>query len=88
MDLLNSKLLLQKGIASARMAIFEKAVREICQVCDLACTMLLIIASREGIAVAHVGDGAVVIKGSEISVRILSEPQNSEYVKCRCTSDE
>jgi hypothetical protein len=75
----DSHLLLHEGIVNAREALFEKAALEICQVRDLACTMLLIIASRDSIAVAHIGDGAVVIKGSEI-VRILSEPQNAEYV--------
>lgn len=77
--LTDSNLLLHEGIVNARKALFEKAALEICPVRELACTILLIIASKDGIAVAHIGDGAVVIKGSGI-VRILSEPQNSEYV--------
>jgi hypothetical protein len=77
--LTDSNLLLREGIVNARKALFEKAALEICPVRELACTMLLIIASIDRIAVAHIGDGAVVIKGSGI-VRILSEPHNSEYV--------
>jgi hypothetical protein len=71
--------LLKEGILNSRKALFEKAARVICPVRDLACTILIIIASRDGVAVAHIGDGAVVIKGSG-TIRIFSEPENSEYV--------
>ena len=81
--------LLRAGIVNARNDLFKKAAIEICHVRELACTILLIIASQDGIAVAHIGDGAIVIKGSGF-VKIISEPENSEYanVVVPLTSDE
>jgi hypothetical protein len=70
--------LLYDGILHARNDLLKRAAEEICHVRDLASTILLIIASRDGIAVAHIGDGAIVIKGSGF-VRLISPPENSEY---------
>jgi len=75
----DSNLLLYEGIVKARKTLFEKAALEFCNIRELACTIMLIIASGDRISVAHIGDGAVVIKGSGY-VRILSEPENTEYV--------
>jgi len=87
--LTDSRLLLRAGIVNARNDLFKKAAMEICHVRELACTILLIIASQDGIAVAHVGDGAIVVKGSGF-IKIISEPENLEYanVVVPLTSDE
>jgi serine/threonine protein phosphatase PrpC len=86
---IDSRQLLYAGIVSARNDLFKKAAMEICHVRELACTILLIIVSRDAIAVAHIGDGAIVVKGSGI-VKIISEPENLEYanVVVPLTSDE
>jgi L-aminopeptidase/D-esterase-like protein len=85
----DNRQLLYDGIRQARNDLFKRAAEEICQVRELASTILLIIASRDGIAVAHIGDGAIVIKGSGF-VRVISPPENSEYanVVVPLTSDE
>lgn len=84
-----SRLLLHAGIVNARNDLFKTAAMEICQVHELASTILLIIASKDSIAVAHIGDGAIVVKGSDF-VKIISEPENYEYanVVVPITSDE
>jgi hypothetical protein len=64
--------------AHAREAIESHAYEENCDLRDLACTLIVVIASRGRFAVAHIGDGAVVAETEE-RLSISSGPGDSEY---------
>jgi len=72
-------LLLHAGIKKARQTLVQLAAREICPLRDFACTILLILASRDMLGTAHIGDGAIVVRASGEN-KIVSAPENSEYV--------
>jgi hypothetical protein len=74
----NASGLLKSGFAAARNNLYKNAAQEIRQVKDLACTLILVLATRETVSVAHIGDGAVVVKTPGI-IQIISEPENYEY---------
>jgi hypothetical protein len=46
---------------------------------ELACTIIVVLTYEDTIAVAHVGDGAVVAKTND-GLKLISEPEESEYV--------
>lgn len=45
----------------------------------LASTLILMVATKEFVATAHIGDGAVVLKDDTGDILTLSKPQNGEY---------
>ena len=47
---------------------------------ELATTLILMIATRDGIAVAQVGDGAVAVADAQGNVEGVTQPQNGEYL--------
>jgi len=63
---------------SARTALESYAKRESCNLRDLACTLILAVARKARLAIAHIGDGAVVVEtGGGLS--IMSSPGESEF---------
>ncbi|MFZ3167624.1 MAG: PP2C family serine/threonine-protein phosphatase [Candidatus Methanoperedens sp.] len=69
----------RKAVVTARRELEVKAIDERCNLRDLACTMIVAIIYENNIAVAHIGDGAVVARRNEELV-IISEPGESEYI--------
>jgi len=66
------------SVAAARKALEEKAVSLQCSLRDLACTFISVVMHEDNLAVAHIGDGAVIArKGDDLIV--ISEPGDSEY---------
>jgi hypothetical protein len=74
----DARFLLRSGFAAARRDLFKNAAREIRPIKDLACTLILVLATRDTVSVAHIGDGAVVVK-TPGTIQIVSEPENYEY---------
>ena len=66
------------AVNRAREALVERAAAEACQVRDLACTMIMIVMTKDDIAVAHIGDGAVVAQ-TQTGLELVSDPGESEY---------
>ncbi len=62
----------------ARNALERHSVAESCKLRDLACTLIVTVAREDGLAVAHIGDGAVV---GQVDGRLslLSLPGESEF---------
>jgi hypothetical protein len=46
---------------------------------DLACTLIVVVVLKGRLALAHIGDGAVVAQG-EGGLRLVSGPEESEYI--------
>lgn len=67
-----------EAAAAARAALEDLAVREDWPLRDLACTILVLVATAQEIATAHVGDGAVVALTGD-GLEIASAPGESEY---------
>ena len=67
-----------EGVIAARDALEKLACVEDCEIRDLACTLIVLVAARR-IGIAHVGDGAAVglCDGEPY---VLSPPAPSEYV--------
>ena len=68
----------KKVILEARMAIEDTASKFQCELKDLACTLIVVIILQNNVAVAHIGDGAVVAKTLD-GLKIVSPPEPSEY---------
>jgi len=66
------------AISSARKALEEKADELQCKLRDLACTIIVVVMHNDSVAVAHIGDGAVVAKTNE-GLKLISGPEDSEY---------
>ena len=64
---------------AARNSLEEKAMIERCSLRDLACTVIVIVAHKDNISVAQIGDGAVVAKIDD-DLRLISAPAESEYL--------
>lgn len=75
----NWEMIIKEAIYSSRKVLEEKAVEFQCKLRDLACTLIVVVLYKEGTAVAHIGDGAVVAK-TQTGFNILSTPGESEYV--------
>jgi hypothetical protein len=66
-----------EGVIAARDALEDLARTQACKLSDLACTLMVAVATSR-VAIAHIGDGAVVgLCGDEPFV--LSPPANAEY---------
>ena len=70
--------LARAALIAARQALQDRARLEPCDLRDLACTLIVAAIVGDRVAVAHVGDGAVVGQGSD-GLRLLSAPGFSEY---------
>lgn len=66
------------SVTAARQALEEKAEMLNCTLRELACTFIAIVMYDNNIAVAHIGDGAVVAKTEE-GLKLISGPGDSEY---------
>ncbi|MHC4184291.1 MAG: PP2C family serine/threonine-protein phosphatase [Planctomycetota bacterium] len=67
-----------KAVYSARKVLEAKTQEYRCELRDLACTLIVVIMHKDSVAVAHVGDGAVVAKTTK-GLRLISPPGDSEY---------
>lgn len=70
--------LARDSVVAARRALEEKAQVLVCTLRDLACTFISVVIHGDSLAVAHIGDGAVIIKRGEELI-VVSEPGDSEY---------
>ena len=70
---------LREIVISSRRSLETKAREDQCDLHDLACTIIVVLAFEDNICVAHIGDGAVVAKNDQ-ELLIVSEPGESEYV--------
>jgi hypothetical protein len=70
--------IVSEAVTAARAALEDLAAREECPLRDLACTILVLVATAEEIATAHIGDGAMVMLTGG-GLEIASAPGESEY---------
>jgi hypothetical protein len=70
--------IVRNAAGSAHDALERHSVAESCKLRDLACTLIVAITTADGLAVAHIGDGAVV---AELDGRLslISAPGESEF---------
>ena len=68
-----------EAVTAARAALENLASQEECPLRDLACTILVLAATAQEIATAHIGDGAVVVL-TGAGLEMASPPGESEYV--------
>jgi len=76
---INYEQVLREIVSSSRKALETKAREEQCNLHDLACTIIVVLAFEDYIFVAHIGDGAVVAK-TDHELLIVSEPGETEYI--------
>jgi uncharacterized protein YegL len=70
--------LARDSILAGRKALEDKAVALQCSLRDLACTLISAVIYGDNLAVAHIGDGAVIVK-KRGQLIVASEPGESEY---------
>lgn len=70
--------IVRDGVAAARTAIECYSARESCRLRDLACTLILAVVRKDRLAIAHIGDGAVVVE-TVAGLSIMSAPGESEF---------
>lgn len=68
----------RRAVFSARDVLERKAEELQCKLRELACTLIVAVLHKDRAAVAHIGDGAVVVKTDE-GLELLSGPDESEY---------
>jgi len=68
----------KKSVAQARKALENKCSEIQCSLRDLACTLASVVIASDTMAVAHIGDGAVILR-DEKGLSIASGPAESEY---------
>ncbi|MGL5943803.1 MAG: PP2C family serine/threonine-protein phosphatase [Waterburya sp.] len=61
-------------------ALKAKAEEENCLIGDLACTLLIIIATSDGLAAMQIGDGFITVRYSESLPVLLFPPDKGEYI--------
>jgi hypothetical protein len=71
--------LAQNSVYSARETLERKSSELGVELGELACTLVVVVASGDQFSVAHIGDGAVIIV-TESGLEVFSEPERSEYV--------
>jgi hypothetical protein len=69
----------EHGLHCARIAIAREATAAGLPLRDLACTMIVAVASDRGACAAHLGDGAVVVQTE--GLHVMSYPAPSEYLE-------
>jgi hypothetical protein len=70
--------IVRHAVAAARSALQDRAVVTPCELRDLACTLILAFFAHSQLAVAHIGDGAVVVQ-AEGQLQLVSGPGDSEF---------
>lgn len=70
--------LARDSVVVSRHALEEKSSRLQCSLRDLACTLIVVVLKEDSVAIAHIGDGAVVMETDE-GLGIASKPGDSEY---------
>jgi Protein phosphatase 2C len=74
----NLEIAIKHAVSSVRKALEIKASECQWELRDLACTIIVVALMRDSVAVAHIGDGAVVAKTC-LGLKLLSGPEISEY---------
>ena len=74
---------LQGAVLAAREALVQRAAEEQCTLRDLACTIIVVASHDSEVAVAHIGDGAVVARTQQ-GLELASGPGASEYTNEVC----
>ena len=72
------KQIAKDAVSGARKALEEKAQEYQCELKDLACTLIVVAMHNDNVAVAHIGDGAVVAETRD-GLQLISSPEDSEY---------
>jgi hypothetical protein len=67
-------------IARVVIALKEQAEKENYPLEDLACTLLIVIATPDGIAAMQIGDGFITVRYPETSPQLLFPPDKGEYI--------
>jgi hypothetical protein len=70
--------LVRTAFLSARAALEGHTATVSCNLRDLACTLILAVAREDGLAIGHIGDGAVV-GDTATGLSIISKPEESEF---------
>lgn len=71
---------LQRALTSALHAVKKEAKSRDLKPRDLACTLIITIATPQGTATAQIGDGATVIQTSNQELIALTTPDSGEYI--------
>ncbi|HZF68264.1 MAG TPA: PP2C family serine/threonine-protein phosphatase [Gemmatirosa sp.] len=71
---------LRCAAGTARDAVRHEAARRDVDPCDLATTLLLVLATAERVASLQIGDGAVVASGVDDAVVGVTTPERGEYI--------
>lgn len=61
-------------------ALKEQAVKENYSIKDLACTLLIVIATPDGVAAMQIGDGFITVRYPEELPQLLFPPDKGEYI--------
>jgi hypothetical protein len=72
--------LLTAAMVAAKKAVEEEAVACGKQTIDLATTLIIMVATPEGAAVAQIGDGVAVAKDFQGNLQALTMPDSGEYI--------
>jgi serine/threonine protein phosphatase PrpC len=70
---------LNDALRASRIALEHLANANTVELRDLACTLILTIASADHLAVAQIGDGAVVVQWADGTLETASKPQHGEH---------
>ena len=79
-DELSWKLLLTKALEEAKTLVEIEANNRQVSVKDLASTLLVAVATPDLVAIAQIGDGAIVISDKQDNILALTTPQSGEYI--------
>ena len=75
----NTSALLEAAFAEALRALEAEAESREVSLREFACTLLLVVATPEGLFAAQIGDGAIVVQEKEGSLIAVTTPQNGEH---------
>jgi hypothetical protein len=68
----------RNAAVSARAGLECYSANESCTLRELACTLILAVVRKDRLAIAHIGDGAVVVEAVD-GLSIISAPEESEF---------
>jgi hypothetical protein len=71
---------LRAALTAAQEAVIAEAERQETEIRELATTLILVVATPQQVAVAQVGDGAVVVETKEQMLHGLTTPEQGEYL--------
>jgi hypothetical protein len=72
--------LLNEALRTALAAVEAEAANREAKPRDLACTLILVVATQDIVAAAQIGDGAAVVADAEGAIKSLTAPAPSEYL--------